>query len=116
MLISFQMTRIDFPKWLREELSRQQMIPAELSRRSGITEGTISRILSGARRPKIETVKEIARALMLDENYVLGAAGFISPAPEINPQHAELTHLFDMLPKKEQREIIAIIRLKLESE
>lgn len=51
---------------LRDVRERLLVTQAELSRRTGIAESNLSRIENGLQRPRISTVRKIARALGVD--------------------------------------------------
>ncbi len=53
-------------------LKEQQMQQKELAERIGITEGVMSRYISGARDPKPEMLANIATALHTTSDYLLG--------------------------------------------
>lgn len=68
-----------FPQWFRDALAERGMKPAEFARISGIPHSTISTWLSGGRKPNAASVRKVARALGLDEDAALVAAGHKSP-------------------------------------
>jgi len=52
-----------FDAWLAAELERAGLSPVRLARLSGVHRSTISRLLHGQRRPRVETATRIAVAI-----------------------------------------------------
>ena len=67
----------NFPDWLEGELRRQGIIPAQLAKRMGVTNATVSNIINGMRKPKADRLNRIADALGLPAEEVYRAAGLI---------------------------------------
>lgn len=61
-----------FIKRLQELLDKKDWKQKELAKKTGVTEVTISRYLSGERSPRVEVVKQIAEALNVSTDYLLG--------------------------------------------
>ena len=61
-----------FIKRLLELLESVNMTQTELAKRIGTTNVTISRYISGERKPRIEIVVEIAKAFGVSVDYLLG--------------------------------------------
>jgi len=59
-------------KRISESLKKSNMQQKELAERIGITEGVMSRYISGDREPKPETIANIATALHTTSDYLLG--------------------------------------------
>lgn len=55
-----------------ETLQKQKMTQKELAARIGVTEGVISRYISGDREPKPEMLANIATALHTTSDFLLG--------------------------------------------
>lgn len=69
-----------FSEWLREQLKIRGWDQAELARRSGITPGQISRIITAMRQPGPDAVNGIATALRVPAEEVMRRAGLL-PMP-----------------------------------
>lgn len=59
-------------KRVSELLQKKHMTQRELGARVGVSEGVISRYISGEREPKPETIANIATALNVTSDYLLG--------------------------------------------
>ena len=57
---------------IAESLRNQNMTQKELAMRIGVTETVISRYISGDREPKPEVLANIATALQVTSDYLLG--------------------------------------------
>lgn len=62
----------EFAKRLRSLLDTKKVSAAELSRRTGISEATISRYLSGKYEAKQRSIFVISKALSVSPDYLLG--------------------------------------------
>jgi len=52
-----------FDAWLRTRLKRRRLSQRQLAERSGVNHSTISRLLTGERRPTLATATKLVRAL-----------------------------------------------------
>jgi transcriptional regulator with XRE-family HTH domain len=106
----------DFVEWLEGELRTRDWKQADLVRRSGISSGLLSLILSRQRKPGPDTCKAIAHAFGMKEIQVLRIAGI---APDAEPDkfspiiEATAAMLKD-LSEEDQDEIRAMVRVKWE--
>jgi transcriptional regulator with XRE-family HTH domain len=105
--------KTDFPTWLLLEMQKRNWNQSDLSRKSGVSSGQISRLLSGNRNPTHESLISFAKAFNLPEENVFRAAGFIKKQSSQNNLTAELNHLFEQLPPQDQEEILEIARYKI---
>jgi len=71
----------EFADWLNDQLRTRDWKQSDLVRRSGVNSGLISQILSGQRRPGVDTCRGIAKAFGLRDIDVLRAAGLATPEP-----------------------------------
>lgn len=62
-------------QWLGRQLRRHEWTQADLSRKSGLSQGRISDWLAGKRLPNPESCDKLADALGDDPDYVLKLAG-----------------------------------------
>ncbi len=69
-----------FAAWLRDELRRQGLLARHLAQRVGVTEGVVSRWLSGKARPRLALCWKLAAALGLEAAVVQAQAGYHVPA------------------------------------
>ena len=70
-----------FKDRLNEALVLRDVKPAELHRRTGISESTISQYRSGYAEPKKKKLQTIAEALSVDPAYLMGLD--VSPSPPV---------------------------------
>jgi transcriptional regulator with XRE-family HTH domain len=69
---------MEFANWLRGQLDFRQWSMTSFARRLGVHHGTVSRWLSGERRPDTHSTIEIARVLGVAPSLVLEKAGYES--------------------------------------
>jgi transcriptional regulator with XRE-family HTH domain len=105
--------KIDFAKWLAEQMHQRQWTQAQLANRAGITPAALSRVLSRERYPGVEMCRGLAQALNLKDYQVLQLAGLIATEPaRLTPAAAELVNLFLMLDDEGQEELLYLARFK----
>jgi transcriptional regulator with XRE-family HTH domain len=106
----------EFPAWLEGELKARDWRQADLIKRSGINSGLLSQILSGQRRPGVETCKAIAKAFGMTDIQVLDIAGLATDTdrPKFNPIVEAAAAMLNDLSIEDQEEIRAMIRVKWE--
>lgn len=86
-----------FAKRLRALLDIRRMSQVELSRRSGVSESSISRYLKGAWEAKQDAVFAIARAADVSEAWLMGYD--VQMEPEISlPSNVEVLREMDQIP------------------
>ena len=101
-----------FGEWLNEQILARNWTQAELSRRSGISRGTINKIIEReVKRPFLSTCKKIARALGLPEAVVLKRAGWDfaqTSEEELSPEVAEINRIFKSLSPRSKKALLEI--------
>lgn len=89
-------------QWLKQELNKRGMTQAELSRRSGISPGHITKVLNGERGLGEQALRGIADAFHVPPDIVFRKAGLLPELPVNDEMKEELIFLFDMLPDREK--------------
>jgi transcriptional regulator with XRE-family HTH domain len=108
---------MDFKVWLAQELDRRGWSHAEMGRRSGVAQTTISNVISGNRAPGPDLCRAIARALGESEEKIFRLAGLLSPlASDNDPILAEIQDLVRNLSPTKQREVLRYIRFLYQGE
>ncbi len=105
MITSFYMPAkpITFADWLQSELQQRAWSPAELARRSGVSNAHISRTLAGLVQPGPEALRKIARGLSLPSDIVFDKAGVLPARGEISDDERQWLHIFDQAASDEER-------------
>lgn len=70
----------EFKDMLRQIMDEKQLKAVDVCRMTGLGSGAISQYLSGARKPKVETIRQIAYALNVSDTWLLGITD--DPVPE----------------------------------
>lgn len=99
-----------FGEWLVAELDRQEISQSELSRLSGLSQGTISNIISGTRGRGPDSLSAIAKALKLPIERVYREAGLLPPARERSDEIDQIVHEAEGMTREEQLELLSYIR------
>lgn len=103
-----------FSEWLAEEMRQREMTQSDLSRKSGISQAAISRVLKGDREPGHKFCIEISKALRLPQDVVLSAAGH-SPRKTLRSLLTErAVELFSRFTEGEQQQILEELDIRLE--
>lgn len=98
--------------WLLDELRKRDWSQNELARRSGLTSGTISNIVTGRMGGSKQTLKAIARALRVPTEIIFVEAGLLS-RELIKDRETELLFLFRRLPDHEQERLLKTLHITL---
>lgn len=99
-----------FGAWLVEELDQRELSQSDLSRLSGLSQGTISNIISGTRGRGTDSLAAIAKALKLPVEQIYRRAGLL-PAPKgLSEEIEQIVHEAEGMTKEEQLELLSYIR------
>lgn len=77
-------TMADFSTKLKDIIESRGITQAWLAEKTGATEATISRYLSGVHKPNLEIVARIAQALNVSIDYIMDLS--LSPTPYKEPE------------------------------
>ena len=98
-----------FSERVKRLLSEKKLSQAELSTLSGVTAPSLCRYLRGDIEPRIDIVRNIAKALGVSEAYLLG----LDEAPHSIDERQELKQMVarnrHILTKEDRSEIIALL-------
>lgn len=103
---------VSFAEWLLQELEYREWTQADLSRKSGVSTGQITRVVNGQRGLGKDSLTAIAKALEYPPEKVYRIAGFLPPAIDLNEEIETILHEVSKLPKADQQEVLAYIRMK----
>lgn len=103
------MTKISFPEWLIDQLRVRNLIPNDITKRTGLSSGHVSRILSGERQPGIDAIIAISETLRVPRIEVLRAAGYLDNQGQSDFDVISLAHKISMLPMDQQKFIDSLI-------
>lgn len=112
MLLSNCPMTTPFSDWLLQELEEREWTQADLSRKSGVSTGQITRVVNGQRGLGKDSLTAIAKALNYPPEQVYRVAGFLPPAINIDEDIEKILHELSKLPKPDQQEVLAYIRMK----
>ncbi len=102
-----------FVDWLTAQLQEKNWSQAELARRSGLHKQSIHYYLTQTvRPPHPHALAKIACALGLPVEEVYRVAGVLSTPPEINETIEEIMHEIQDMPREDQQEVLAFVRMK----
>lgn len=100
----------EFREWLEMQLKKRDWQPADLARRAGLGNSTITRILNDTRRAGPEVCVAIARALGERPEMVFRLAGLLPPEPQPAQDEDNLLDAFRRLTCEEQNFLLRLLR------
>ncbi len=103
-----------FSEWLQKEMLERDMSQADLVKVSGLSRSVVSKVINQNSWPTPDTIKAIAKGLKLPEAIVFQAAGLLPPATEGGEEQDELIFLFKQLGAEDRREMLELLRFKVE--
>jgi transcriptional regulator with XRE-family HTH domain len=105
-----------FIDWLNLELQRRDWTQADLSQKSGITQGAISKVINGQRKPGVDFCDGIAHAFKYPSDRVMRAAGLLPQIKTKGPTLEEINHKLTFLPPDKQQMILDLIDSLIDKE
>lgn len=90
-------------------MNKQNLLPADIARRGKISEGALSKILNGERRPTTNTITAIADSLGVSRAEAFYAAGLIEKIGNNDQFVDKLALRIGKLPREQQKFIDALI-------
>lgn len=108
--------RSAFGRWLLNELDARRWSMRELARQTGVSESTISRIVSGKRNPSSALCRKMAKVLRVPPERVFREAGLLPDYSDDSPETREALYLFRELPEDERVRILLIMRTFLDEQ
>jgi transcriptional regulator with XRE-family HTH domain len=107
---------MDFKVWLAQELDRRGWSHAEMGRRAGVAQTTISNVISGNRAPGPDLCRAIAAVLSEPEEKVFRLAGLLSPLPiSDDTTLTEIQEVVKNLPPEQQKQVLVYARFLREN-
>jgi transcriptional regulator with XRE-family HTH domain len=105
----------NFIERLNMALQTRNISPAELARKIGVHEGTISNYRKGRYEPKQKRLEEIAAALNVDIAWLMGAD--VPMTKKTTPSvDDEIVSAFTALPEEKRQQVLDFIKFLGEKE
>ena len=101
-----------FPQWILEQMESREWRQAELARQSGLSRTAISDVISGKTTAGYHLCVSIGTALEMSPESVMRVAGLLPPYPDIDEDIKQILDEVSKLPKRDQEEVLAFIRMK----
>lgn len=99
--------------WLIQELDRRGWSHNELARRSGMSQATVSSVLSGYRNAGADFCVKVAHTLDVAPEKLLRLAGILpTSAPDDSPTLQEIIELARSLSLEDQADVLEYIRFR----
>jgi transcriptional regulator with XRE-family HTH domain len=107
--------KMTFTEWLEQELESRRWRQADLAQEMGSSEGMVSMVLRGERKPGPDFCNGIARAFGVPPETVFRMAGLLPALPEEDDELArQLVENFKRLPIEQRREILSYVFWKIQ--
>ena len=106
---SMEITELDVPfiRWVKGELIRRGWSQNTLIRRSGLSNPSVSNVITGKRKPGRYWCESVAHAFGMHPEVVLRRAGILGPLPEADMRRLQLRYIFDQLNENDQQSLLA---------
>ena len=92
--------------WFSRILMEYKITPAEIKRRTGLSEGHMSKVLKGERGLGEDVVRKIAKAVNVPPEIFFRQVGLLPPIPVRTEQHQQLTYLFDQMDTEKRADLL----------
>lgn len=115
VIIYFAMEKT-FIEWLEDELQERSWNGSELSRRSGMSQASVSMVLSGRRQAGNEFCDGVAKAFKMPPETVYRIAGLLPVKPNADEVVLEITHLSEKLDEANREDVRDYARLRLKKQ
>jgi len=102
------MTEIN--EWLDQQIKERGWSSSELARRAGISQSSVSNVLTGKQIPGLEFCKGVARALDVRTEELLQRAGHLPPMPEPVVEEQEALRLLRGLSRPMRGVALSLLR------
>ncbi len=102
-----------FVDWLDDELRARDWTRAELARRAGINESSLSLIYSGGREPGRKICDGIAKAFKLPSDNVYRIAGILPMKPNNDETVTEIVHIYHLLNEDNKDDLLDYAKNRL---
>ena len=104
-----------FNEWVEQELKSREWRQADLARVMGSSEGMVSMVLRGERKPGPDFCNGIARAFGVPPETVFRMVGILPALPEEDDELArQLVESFKRLPIEKRREVLSYVIWKIQ--
>lgn len=101
-----------FGDWLKKILKDKGWTQGELSRRSGVSRGALSNIISKRRDPSPDTCNQIAEALNLPAEDVMRRAGHLEALEPDSAAVRQILEVVRQLNDDDQKEVLKYARFR----
>jgi len=101
-----------FPQWIQEQMKSREWSQAELSRQAGLSRTAISDVISGKAGPGYHLCMSVANAFEMPPESIMRVAGLLPAKPDIDEGIEKILQEAARLPKPDQEEVLAFIRMK----
>lgn len=102
-----------FGDWLADRIRERGMIPADVTRLTGLESGVLSNIINNKRgRPSVETCKLLSKALNIPLEEVYRAADILPPDPDVDVVSQRILNMLLDLPHEDKQDILAYVELR----
>lgn len=99
-------------EWIRAGLKDAGKNQVWLAEKIGVQPPQVSRIISGVSEPTPDLLSSISDALGKPREQIYRAAGLLPPVAKVDEEMESILHEITKLPKDDQREVLAFIRIK----
>lgn len=106
----------NFVDWIEVELGKREWTRAELARRAGVNQSSLSLIYSGERKPGPDICEAIAKAFRIPPEIVFRKAGLLPEKTDTDETSQEIVHIAHLLTEENRDDLLAYARFRLQAQ
>lgn len=102
-----------FADWLLQTILERDITQAELAKRSGLSEASISLVINGKRNAGADFCERVARVLNLPVDDVFRRAGLLPIVAMVDERDREVSEIMSKLDSNDKDEMLEYARLRI---
>lgn len=103
-----------FGERLEKCIKESNLTQKELAEKIGITPVRLNYWVKDKRQPDVPYIRELAKALNVSADYLIGNDSIATPAPTLSPAALELARIYDTLDPQGQKMVDTVARMEAE--
>lgn len=108
--------KLDFVDYLLMNMEEKGLIPADITKRSGLSPSQVSKILNRESPPGKKAIDNFAIALRLPVDDLYRRAGILPVKPSDDETVSEITHIYHNLTDENREDLLDYARSRLQKQ
>ena len=106
----------DFGRKVKKIMKQRGITQTWLAKKIGATETTLSRYINNSRKPQADIAAEIAEALDVSLDYLMGITGFPAPIKTLSTEESLMLSAFGRASARDRKIIFGVLEDHMTSE